>query len=104
MGAFGGHDGRERRWTGLDRLESRNRPPRSLLVALVLASISLITLDVSGGNSSPLEPARRVIGEAFGPAESTVAAAVRPFTAVPDWFRSKDDLADQVRDLEASNA
>ena len=25
MGAFGGHDGRERRWTGLDRLESRNR-------------------------------------------------------------------------------
>ena len=52
MGAFGGHDGRERRWTGLDKLESRNRPPRSLLVALVLASITLITLDVSGGASS----------------------------------------------------
>jgi rod shape-determining protein MreC len=104
MGAFGGHDGRERRWTGLDRLESRNRPPRSLLVALVLASITLITLDVSGDGASPLEPARRVVGEALGPAEAGVAAAVRPFTTVPAWFRSKGDLADQVRDLEASNA
>ncbi len=94
MGAFGGHDGRERRWTGLDRLESRNRPP----------SITLITLDVSGGAGSPLEPARRAIGEAFGPAESAAAAAVRPFTAVPTWFRSKGELAEKVRDLEASNA
>lgn len=104
MGTLGGHDARERRWRGLDSMGSRNRPPRSLLVALLLASITLITLDVSGGASSPLEPARRALGEAFGPAESAAAAAVRPFTAVPLWFRSKSDLADQVRDLEASNA
>jgi rod shape-determining protein MreC len=104
MGALGGHDGRERRWTGLDRLEARNRPPRSLLVALVLASLTLVTLDVSGDGGSPLEPARRVVGEALGPAEAGVAAAVRPFTAVPAWFRSKADLAEEVRDLEASNA
>ena len=43
-GLGGRQDGRERRWTGLDRLESRNRAPRSLLVALVLASVTLITL------------------------------------------------------------
>ncbi len=104
MAGLGGHDGRERRWRGTAELESRNRPPRSLLVALVLASITLVTLDVSGGGSSPLEPVRHVVGEAFGPAESAAAAAVRPFTAVPDWFRSKDDLSDRVRDLEASNA
>ncbi len=104
MAAWGGHDGRERRWKGLDRLESRNRAPRSLLVALVLASVTLITLDVSGGGDSPLEPARRVVGEALGPAESAAATAVRPFTAVPDWFRSKGDLAEEVRELEASNA
>ena len=103
-GLGGRQDGRERRWTGLDRLESRNRAPRSLLVALVLASVTLITLDVSGGGSSPIEPARRAVGEAFGPAESAAAAAVRPFTAVPAWCRSKGDLADEVRDLEASNA
>ncbi|WP_210648785.1 rod shape-determining protein MreC [Nocardioides sp. SYSU D00065] len=103
MGALSNHDGRERRWKGLDRLESR-RAPRSLLVALLLASATLITLDASGGEDSPLEPVRRVVGEAFGPAESAAAAAVRPFTAVPAWFRSKGDLADRVRDLEASNA
>lgn len=104
MRGLPGNDGRERRWTGLDRLESRSRAPRSLLVALVLASITLITLDVSGGGSSPLEPARRAVGEAFGPAETAAAAAVRPFTSVPTWFRSKDDLAEQVRELEASNS
>jgi rod shape-determining protein MreC len=104
MGAFGGHEGRERRWRGIDSLDARNRPPRSLLVALVLASITLVTLDVSGGASSPLEPARRAVGEAFGPVESGAASAVRPFTSVPAWFRSKSDLAEQVRDLEAANA
>ena len=104
MGAFGGHEGRERRWRGIDSLDSRNRPPRSLLVALVLASVTLVTLDVSGGSSSPLEPARRAVGEAFGPVESATATAIRPFTAVPSWFRSKGDLADRVRELEAANA
>ncbi len=104
MGVLGGHEGRERRWRSLDRLEARNRPPRPLLVALVLASITLLTLDVSGGATSPLEPARRVVGEAFGPAETAAAGAVRPFTSVPAWFRDKDALADQVRVLEASNA
>ncbi len=104
MGAFGGQDGRERRWRGIDSLEARNRPPRSLLLALVLASITLVTLDVSGGDSSPLEPARRAVGEAFGPVESAAATAVRPFTTVPAWFRSKGDLAAEVRELEATNA
>ena len=104
MGAFGGPGGRERRWRGLDHLDSRNRPPRSLLVALVLASVTLVTLDMSTGADSPLESVRGVVGEAFGPAESATAAVVRPFTAVPAWFRSKDDLADEVAQLSAANA
>ena len=82
MRRFGGQEGRERRWTGLDRLESRNRPPRSLLVALVLASITLITLDVSGGGSSP-QPAAR----AARPSDSATRSRPRPgidgATAVP---------------------
>lgn len=96
--------GRERRWRGLDHLESRNRPPRSLLVALVLASITLITLDFHGGTDSPVEPARRVVGEAFGPVETVAGTAVRPFTSVPSWLRSKDSLNQRVRDLEAENS
>lgn len=104
MRAFGGQEGRERRWRGLDRLESRNRSPRSLLVALVLASVTLVTLDVSTGDDSPLEPVRAVVGEAFGPIESATTSAVRPFTAVPGWFRSKDDLSEEVAQLTAANA
>ncbi|PVG81351.1 rod shape-determining protein MreC [Nocardioides gansuensis] len=104
MGTFGGPEGRERRWRGLDRLEARNPAPRSLLVALVLASATLMTLDQQGGDDSPIEPVRRVVGEAFGPVETVTAAVVRPFTSVPSWFRSKDSLADEIERLEAENS
>ncbi|WP_310525895.1 rod shape-determining protein MreC [Nocardioides sp.] len=107
MGALGGNGatgGRERRWRGISRLDARNRPPRSLLVALLLASVTLITLDFHGGTDSPVEPARRVIGEAFGPVESATAAVIRPFTAVPSWLRTQGSLNDEIRDLEAENS
>ncbi len=96
--------GRERRWRGLDRLETRNRPPRSMLVALILASVTLITLDFAGGTDSPVEPARRAVGEVFGPVESATAAGIRPFTSVPSWLRSQGSLSQEIRDLEAANS
>ena len=95
---------RERRWGSIDRLDERNRPSRALLLALLLACASLITLDYHGGPDSPMEPARRVVGEVFGPIETGTAAAVRPFTAVPDWFRSQDSLQGEINELEAENA
>jgi rod shape-determining protein MreC len=104
LGGGGATGGRERRWRGMDRLDARKRPPRSLLVALVLASVTLITLDFHSRADSPVEPARRVLGEAFGPIESGTAAVIRPFTAVPSWFRTKDSLSDEIRDLEAENS
>jgi rod shape-determining protein MreC len=104
LGGGGATGGRERRWRGMDRLDARKPPPRSLLVALVLASVTLVTLDFHGGTDSPVEPARRVIGEAFGPVESATATVIRPFTAVPSWFRTKDSLSDEIRDLEAENS
>lgn len=104
LGGGGATGGRERRWRGMDRLDARKRPPRSLLVALLLASVTLITLDFHSRADSPVEPARRVLGEAFGPIESATAAVIRPFTAVPSWFRTKDSLSDEIRDLEAENS
>ncbi len=90
---------RERRWRGdLDG----NRPSRALLVALVLACLTLITLD--SRDSSPIDPARRAVGEVFGPAEVATAAAVRPFTAVPHWFRSRDSMQQDLLDLQAENS
>ncbi len=80
------------------------RPSRSLLVALLLACATLITLDYHGGTDSPMEPARRAMGEVFGPVESAAATAVRPITAVPDWFRTRSDMRHEIATLTAENS
>jgi rod shape-determining protein MreC len=96
---------RERRWRSSHDLDDdRRRPSRALLVALVLASASLITLDVQGGDDSPLEPARNAVGDVLGPVESATTAVVRPIAAIPDWFRTRDDMRAELSSLEAENA
>lgn len=95
---------RERRWRVTERLEDRGRPSRSLVVALVLACLSLMTLDSATGDDSPVEPVRRAVGEVMGPVEVGADAVVRPFVAVPDWFRTHGSLRDEIGDLEAENA
>jgi rod shape-determining protein MreC len=92
---------KEKRWRGGD---DRPKPSRALMVALVLACLSLMTLDSQGGDDSPVESARRAVGEVFGPVEVATATAVRPFTAVPHWFRSKDALQQDMLDLQAENS
>jgi rod shape-determining protein MreC len=99
-----GSDRRDRRWRASARLDGRDRPSRALLIALLLACATLITLDQQGGDSSPLEPARQAVGEMFGPVETATSATVRPFVAVPDWFRSHDSLQGEINELEAENA
>jgi rod shape-determining protein MreC len=79
------------------------RPPRAVLV-LLLACLTLITLDARGGDSSPLDPVRSVAGNLFGPVESVAAAAVRPFAAVPDFFRTTDALRRDVAALKVTNS
>jgi rod shape-determining protein MreC len=96
-------DRRAKRWKGLDRLEKKDRTSRSVLVALLLGCATLITLDHEGGTHSPVEPVRRVVGEAFGPVEDATAAVVGPFTTVPNYFRSKKDLKAELTSLEAEN-
>ena len=98
-----GTDGRERRWSGLDRLERRKRPSRSLLVALVLASITLVTLDVAT-DDSPVDPVRRAVGEVVGPLQTGASTLTRPLRVVPDWLRTRGSLEDRVTELEAENA
>ena len=75
------------------------RPSRGLLVVLLLACFTLITLDARGGDDSPLEPARSIAGDVLGPVESATAAAVRPFTVVPEYFTTSHRLrADLARE------
>src|SRR6478752_7527483 len=91
---------KERRWRGTHN--DQQGPSRGLLVALVLACLTVMSLDSL--DSSPVDPARRAVGEVFGPAEVASAAAIRPFTAVPDWFRSKDSMQQDLLDLQAENS
>jgi rod shape-determining protein MreC len=80
------------------------RPRRAVLTLLLLACFTLITLDARGGESSPLNPLRSAAGDLFGPVENGAAAAVRPFAAVPDHFRTTDALRADVARLKARNS
>ncbi|GEP40231.1 rod shape-determining protein MreC [Nocardioides psychrotolerans] len=95
---------RERRWGSADSSPGRGQPPRALVVALLLACATLITLDYHGGSDSPVEPVRRALGEVYGPVEVTAAAVVRPVTAIPRWFSTHDTMRAEIDDLEAENA
>lgn len=87
---------RGRRW-GDDRPPT---PPRSLIVALVLASASLMTLDKAGA----LDPVREGVAAVVGPAETGVATVVSPLTGLPSWLRTQSGLRDDVTRLEDENA
>lgn len=80
----------------------RNR--RAILVALLLACATLITLDYHGGPDSPMEPARSAMGEAFGPLEAGAATVVRPLTSIPGWLRSRSAMREEIATLAARNS
>jgi rod shape-determining protein MreC len=84
--------------------DQHQRPSRGVLVLLLLASFTIITFDVRGGDRSPVEPLRTVAGNVFGPAEKATASVVRPFQAVPEFFTTTGSLQQEVRRLEAENA
>jgi rod shape-determining protein MreC len=77
---------------------------RSRMVALVLACLTLMTLDHHPGAGSPIEPAREAMGSVFGPVESGTSSVVRPVTALGDWFTSKRDLQRDVAALQSENS
>lgn len=94
---------RERRWRSGVATGAR-RQPLSLLVCFVLASATIITLDLHGGRHSPLEPVRLGVGQAIGPVEAATAAAIRPLTEIPGWFTTQRELRDDVAALRAANS
>ncbi len=95
---------REKRWNNGGDEQARRHTTRNTLIALMLASASLMTLDHATGASSPLDPVRRGVGEVMSPVEKVATAAVRPFAAVPDFFTGRDDLRGQVTSLASENA
>lgn len=86
------------------RSERRGLPSRSLIVALTLSCVTLMVVDKAGGESSPVEPVRRAVGEVFGPIQAGVDTAVGPIFDLPGGLRTNGNLRDQISDLEAENA
>jgi rod shape-determining protein MreC len=82
-------------------LEDRRRS-RTIAGLLVLASVTIVTLDSSNG-ASPLQPVRDAVGEVFGPIEDAAASALRPITQVPDHFRTVGSLRDENARLSRAN-
>jgi rod shape-determining protein MreC len=80
------------------------RPRRSRALSLVLACLVLMALDLVGGESSPVDAGRRVVGEAYAPVAAGVDAVLAPFLAVSGWFHTQDALTEDVAALEAENA
>lgn len=85
-----------------------NRTPeqraRRVFALLVLACLTLITLDAKSGADSPLDPLRSVVGNVVGPAEALTAEVVRPFTDLSGAIRTNHGLRDDVARLEAENS
>jgi rod shape-determining protein MreC len=77
---------------------------RSRMIALVLACLTLMTLDHHPGAGSPVEPVRDAMGSVFGPVESGTSAVIRPVTSAGDWFRSRKSMQNDIASLEAQNS
>ncbi|MEU6080822.1 rod shape-determining protein MreC [Streptomyces sp. NPDC047108] len=80
------------------------RESRLLLVLLIVIAFALITVDIRGGENSPLDSARRAAASAFGPVENGVASAVNPIGNAIGAVRDSGDRHSRLAELERENA
>ena len=84
--------------------ERKRRKSRSLVGVMALASVTVMAVDAQGGDSSPFDPSRDVLGEVLGPAQESAATVARPLREVPAFFTSNRELRAEVKQLEAEAA
>ncbi len=81
------------------------RVSRVLLGFLVLASLTIITLDARRDTAgSPVDPLRTATSAVLGPVETAAASLARPIEAIPRYFGDVRDLRRHEAQLEATNA
>ncbi|MER5983101.1 rod shape-determining protein MreC [Streptomyces sp. NPDC001787] len=80
------------------------RESRLLLVLLIAIAFALITVDIRGGEESPVDGARQAAATVFGPVENGVAAAVDPVGNAIGAVRDSGDRHDRIAALERENA
>ncbi|MGW2558878.1 rod shape-determining protein MreC [Streptomyces sp. NPDC001514] len=77
---------------------------RLLLVLLIAIAFALITVDIRGGQESPVDGARQAAAAVFGPVENGVAAAVDPIGNAIGAVRDSGERHDRIAVLERENA
>lgn len=80
------------------------REGRLLLVLLIAIAFALITVDIRGGEESPVDGARRAAATVFGPVENGVAAAVDPVGNAIGAVRDSGARHNRIAELEQQNA
>ncbi|TQK44595.1 rod shape-determining protein MreC [Streptomyces sp. SLBN-118] len=80
------------------------RESRLLLVLLIAIAFALITVDIRGGEDSPVDGARQAAATVFGPVENGVAAAVDPIGNAIGAVRDSGQRHDRITQLEHENA
>ncbi|MER6009791.1 rod shape-determining protein MreC [Streptomyces bluensis] len=80
------------------------RESRLLLVLLIAIAFALITVDIRGGEDSPVDGARRAAATVFGPIEDGVSTAVDPIGNAVSAIRDSGERHDRLAALEKENA
>ncbi|GAA2335830.1 rod shape-determining protein MreC [Streptomyces kunmingensis] len=80
------------------------RESRLLLVLLIAIAFALITVDIRGGEDSPVDGARQAAAKVFGPVESGVSGAVDPIGNAIGAVRDSGNRHDRIGQLERENA
>ncbi|WEH33367.1 rod shape-determining protein MreC [Streptomyces sp. AM 4-1-1] len=79
------------------------RESRLLLVLLIAIAFALITVDIRGGEESPVDGARHAAATVFGPVENGMAAAVNPVGNAIGAVRDSGERHDRIAALEREN-
>ncbi|MFI5792573.1 rod shape-determining protein MreC [Streptomyces sp. NPDC051677] len=80
------------------------RESRLLLVLLIAIAFALITVDIRGGEDSPVDGARQAAAAVFGPIEDGVSSAVDPVGNAVSAVRDSGERHDRLTELEKENA
>ncbi|MEV0845794.1 rod shape-determining protein MreC [Streptomyces sp. NPDC049954] len=80
------------------------RESRLLLVLLIVIAFALITIDIRGGEDSPVDGARQAAAGVFGPVENGVSGAVDPVGNAVSAVRDSDTRHNRITALERENA
>ncbi|MEV6009945.1 rod shape-determining protein MreC [Streptomyces sp. NPDC051976] len=79
------------------------RESRLLLVLLVVIAFALITVDIRGGEDSPMDRPRQAAQSLFGPVENAVSGVVDPVGNAIDAVRDSRGRSSTISRLEREN-